>query len=239
MPQIIADCYKKAVLSRKRINFIAEINLEEIYPYPVFLKLNGRKCTVVGGGNVALRKILELAECGAEIKVIAESPSVEVVNMAGQGKIELLVKSFEPKDIEGSFLVIAATDNREINALVAEAAGKISAIVNAVDDPENCDFYSGAVLKRGPLRIAVSTSGSCPGLAGSIRTRLEELFGEKYAELVRDMGEMRRYVVSNNEIPKTVRDKALSWLIDDNFSDIYINAGKEKAWEKLKKIISS
>ncbi|MFC1541946.1 bifunctional precorrin-2 dehydrogenase/sirohydrochlorin ferrochelatase [Candidatus Latescibacterota bacterium] len=215
-------------------NFI----LVDHYPYPVFIRLNGRKCVVVGGGKIASRKISDLLESGAEVTVIAEIPDRRIKELAEKKEITLYNRRFEPGDIEGAFLVFAATDNDSVNAEIADIGSEAGALVNAVDNPSHCDFFSAGVVKRGPLRIAVSTSGFCPAVAAGIRRELEELFSKSYGDYLVFACEMRNHVLKSNDIAKVKKDKVLQWLGKKETFNFYTNAGKEAVWAELEKMIS-
>ncbi len=201
--------------------------------------MSGRLCVVVGGGKVALRKINDLLETGAHVIVVAKSPDSTIEELAKKGDIKLFKRLFKPEDIENAFLVFATTDNDLVNAEIAEIAKKMGAIVNAVDNPKHCDFFSGAVVKRGPLRIAISTSGRCPGISAEIRQELEKLYSESFADFLETTGEIRQYILSQNDITKDKKNRALQWLRKKEILTLFINSGKEEVWEELKRIISS
>lgn len=205
------------------------------HPYPVFLRLAERPCLVVGGGTVATRKALDLVESGARVTVVAERPSSDMEDLANRGRIALARRRFEPADLDGMFLVFAATDDRAVNAGIAGLARERGVLVNAVDDPERCDFISGAVVKRGPLRIAVSTSGCSPAFAGRIRREIEERYGDACGSFLELAGEIRESVLAE-EPDEDRRKRALSRLADEEMYTLYLRFGKERVWEEIRKI---
>jgi precorrin-2 dehydrogenase/sirohydrochlorin ferrochelatase len=158
---------------------------------PIFLKLRGRRVLVVGGGNVAESKIESLLLSEAEVHVVAPELNANVAELAGTGTIAWRQKSFDPSDLDGVFLVIAATNVPEVNHLVYRLAEERSILCNAVDDPEYCHFYYGAVVRRGPLQIAISTDGLSPALAQRLRRELEQQFGPEYESWLEHLGAMR------------------------------------------------
>ena len=206
--------------------------------YPVFLKLRGKRCLVVGGGRVAYRKILDLLDCGADITAVAEEPIPECIDIAAKGELTLLVRRFRPEDIEGAFLVFAATDDDSVNAEVSALARCKGILVNVVDDPLKCDFFSGSVVKRGPLRIAVSTGGSSPLIAQKIRGELEEQYSESYGDFIETAGEMRKDILASG-CTEERKSLSLHWLAGEEAYTIFKNSGKETVWEELKKILFS
>ncbi|MBI2288289.1 MAG: bifunctional precorrin-2 dehydrogenase/sirohydrochlorin ferrochelatase [Chloroflexi bacterium] len=164
------------------------------FSYPVFLNISRKKCVVVGGGQVALRKVGTLLEAGADITVISPELCSELVGLAERGQIRVLRRHYQPGDLREAFLAIAATDDGDINRQVMMEARKNRLLVNVVDDPDNCDFIAPSYLRRGDITIAVSTDGRSPALARKIRARLEDDFGDEYASLVRLINEVRTEV---------------------------------------------
>ena len=207
------------------------------YPLPIFLNIVDKHCLVVGGGNVAFRKAQDLVECGAAVTVVAEQTVPELARMAEEGTLSLHVRSFEDGDADGAFLVYAATDNEVVNSQVETAAREYGAIINVVDVPARCDFFSGAVVKRGPLRVAVSTSGCCPAAAADIRSMLEGIFDESYGDYLTAAAELRADLLANRSRPRT--DEALKWLGSREALDIFRSSGKQALWDAVTNIISS
>lgn len=158
---------------------------------PIFLKLRGRKCLVVGGGSVAESKIESLLLSEAQVLVIAPEVNATVAEWVRAGRLIWWEKTFDPADLDGIFLVIAATNVPEVNHLVYRLAEERSILCNAVDDPKYCHFYYGAVVRRGPLQIAISTNGLSPALAQRLRRELEQQFGPEYEGWLEYLGAMR------------------------------------------------
>ena len=232
-------CFFVYVILVLQLIIFKDKKLNDWYPYPVFINMSNRSCVVVGGGKVALRKISDLLETGAKVTVVAKIPDSIIEDLAKKGSIKLFKRFFKPEDIENAFLVFIATDDDSVNAEIAVIAKKHGALVNVVDNPRYCDFFSGAVVKRGPLRIAISTSGCSPGIAAEIRRELNELYSESFAEFVQTAGEMRQYVLSLDDITKDRKNNALKWLSKKETLTLFIDSGKEKVWEGLKRIIFS
>ena len=207
-------------------------------PYPVFLAIEGKPCLVVGGGRVAHRKTLDLLECGASVTVVAESAAPEMTELAAQGKIRLLRRRAEPEDVSGTFLVFGATDDDGLNASICDAARAEGILVNAVDNPSSSDFTSGAVVKRGPLRIAISTSGCSPLIATSIRRELEERYGESFGAYIACAGELRTRILSL-PCPLERKDEALRWIAGGSAFNLFLGSGREGVWNEVRKILFS
>lgn len=160
--------------------------------YPVNLILDGRRCLVVGGGNVAERKVFTLLESGAAVTVISPelSPNLEV--WASTGRLIHCSKSFEKGDAAGYMLVMCATDSPAVNAQAAAEAKQAGALVNVADTPALCDFTLPARLQRGSLSIAVSTGGRSPALARELRNELAGKYGLEYGDYLELAGRLRR-----------------------------------------------
>jgi len=162
--------------------------------YPMFLKISGKRCVVVGGGRVALRKVRALLEHGSYVEVISPDLCTELIELAESGRIRILQRHYQPGDLQKALIAIAATDNSDINQQVVKEAQSEAVLVNVVDDPENSDFIVPSYAHRGGVTIAVSTSGTSPALARKIRARLEKELGDEYASLVHLIGEVRAEV---------------------------------------------
>jgi precorrin-2 dehydrogenase/sirohydrochlorin ferrochelatase len=158
----------------------------------MFVKLTGRVCLVVGAGSVGEAKISSLLPTGAIVRVVAPKATPAVVEWAESGRIVWEARVFTPADLEGAFLVIVATSSAETNDLVFSEAQQRGVLCNAVDDPERCDFYYPAVVRRGSLQIAISTEGQSPALAQRLRRELEDQFGPEYARWVQHLGRERK-----------------------------------------------
>ncbi|MEA2094310.1 MAG: NAD(P)-dependent oxidoreductase, partial [Pseudomonadota bacterium] len=161
---------------------------------PVFLKLNGRPCLVVGGGKVAARKVALLARSGADITVVAPSLCDTLTALRKQGSIKVLDRGFQDGDIDGKVLVIAATDDEKINRQVSVVANGQRIPVNVVDCPELCSFIMPSLIDRAPVQVAVSTGGASPVLARLLRARLESFIPAAYGHLATLVNEFRQQV---------------------------------------------
>jgi uroporphyrin-III C-methyltransferase / precorrin-2 dehydrogenase / sirohydrochlorin ferrochelatase len=162
---------------------------------PIFLKLEERECLLVGAGTVALEKIGSLLKTGLKLRVVAPEARTEIRDLAAQGKLEWVERKFEPSDLDGMFVVIAATDVPELNAAVYRAALERNIPCNSVDDIPNCDFYFGAVVSRGHLQIAISTAGESPALAQRLRREIDEQLPEDLGPWLEKLGALRREIL--------------------------------------------
>ena len=164
--------------------------------YPILLDLRGQTTVVVGGGQVAQRKIETLLEHGADVHVIANELTPTLRDQVEAGKITWNGAEYDERALKGTFLVVAATDNTALNRQVSEDAKRKGILINAVDQPSDCSFIVPSVLRRGDLLIAVSTSGSSPMLAKKIRRTLEKQFGEEYEMFLNLMGALRKEILA-------------------------------------------
>jgi uroporphyrin-III C-methyltransferase / precorrin-2 dehydrogenase / sirohydrochlorin ferrochelatase len=163
---------------------------------PIFLNLEGRRCLLVGAGTVALDKIGSLLKTGVLLRVVAPRAKEEVRQLAREGKLEWIERAFEAGDLDGSYIVIAATDSPQVNAAVHEAAVDRGIPCNSVDDIPNCDFFFGSVVSRGDLQIAISTAGESPAVAQRLRREIDAQLPEDLGPWLRNLGALRREVLS-------------------------------------------
>ena len=140
--------------------------------FPMFLKLAGRNCLVAGAGSIGEPKIRSLVECGAIVRVVAPTAAAPVAEAEFQGALNWTRKLFEFSDLDGVFLVVAATSSAEVNHSIYQEAQRRGILCNVVDDPPHCDFFYPAVVRRGQFQIAISTGGLSPALAQRVRKRL-------------------------------------------------------------------
>jgi len=159
--------------------------------FPMFLKLAGRRCLVVGAGKIAEEKIESLLPTGAEIRVVALHATPRVRSLAREKRIRLELRRFKKSDFKDAFLVVAATSSPTMHDEIYREARRRGVLCNVVDDPPHCDFYYGSVVRRGALQIAISTAGQSPALSQRIRKVLEKQFGPEYEEWIRVLGEAR------------------------------------------------
>ena len=161
---------------------------------PIFVKLQNRLVVVVGGGAIAQGKIEGLFAAEARVRVVAPQVTPAIAQWISQGKVEWQAKTFAPSDLEGAFLVIAATSAPGVNEAVFTEADARGILCNAVDDIEHCHFYYGSVVQRGDLQIAISTNGKSPALAQRLRLLLEKQFGAEYELWLEWLGAARELI---------------------------------------------
>jgi len=172
----------------------------------MFMKLQGRQCLVVGAGRVGEPKISGLADTGAQVRVVALEASAAVQEWAAAGKIRLELRPYSDGDLDNVFLAVVATSSPALNAAIYQAAQQRGVLCNVVDDPPCCDFFYPAVVQRGDLQIAVSTSGQSPSLAQKLRQQLDLQFGPGYAHWLAELGATRREILASALHPDRKRE---------------------------------
>ncbi len=176
--------------------------------YPINLLLAGRRCVVIGGGAVAERKVDSLLEAGAAVRVVAPEVTPHLASLAEAGRIEWHRAEATEADLADAFLVILATDDAGLNARLAAAADAAGKLVNAVDQPEACNFYVPASIRRGPLLLTIATGGASPALAKRLRREIEAHLGPEYGELAALLGRLRETI---DQTGHTQPERARAW----------------------------
>ena len=174
--------------------------------FPMFLKLEDRSCLVIGAGAVGESKIRSLLISRAKVHVVAPSATPAVAGWARAGVLEWSARPFQPGDLDSIFLVVAATSAADVNDSVYREAQRRQILCNVVDDPERCDFYYPAVVRRGDLQIAISTGGNSPALAQRLRREFEEQIAPVYAGWLEELGRTRKELFARSLDPKHRRD---------------------------------
>ena len=165
--------------------------------YPVFLNLTGRRCVIIGGGQIATGKISKLLDSGANIVVISPDVTEEIQNLSANGFTELYLRKYQVGDIDGAFLVIAATNDRAVNQQIFEDAEKSGVLLNAVDDMPHCSFIAPSVVERGSVTVAISTGGASPALARKLRETLENSGDLEWADATNVLSKTRQLIKDN------------------------------------------
>ncbi len=204
--------------------------------YPAFLDVNGRGCLVVGGGAVGTRKVRTLLECGARVTVISAAFSPELEELSADGRVVLKNGPYRARDLEGKFLVIGATDDEDLNRRVSEDAARRNMLCNIADRPEACSFILPAIVSRGDLVIAISTSGKSPAFAKYLRRRLQREFGPEYARFLEIMGAVRRRLLADEHAPEAHKP-LFEALINGGLVDLIREGEEDKIDALLEKIL--
>lgn len=195
--------------------------------YPVYLNIENERCYVIGGGEVAERKVKSLLQRGARVIIISPDVTDELSNLVAGQKITHIKDSFQEKYLEEARLVIGATNDSKVNTEIYHAAQKKNILVNIVDSPAFCDFIVPSVVERGDLMIAISTSGKSPALAKKIRKEMEERYGKEYAEFLSIMGEVREKLLLTVKDQKK-REKIFDNLVNSDIMSLLKEGKKEK-----------
>ena len=164
--------------------------------YIACLRLGGRRCLVVGGGPIGLEKVEGLLACGADVTLVAPEAVDELQAYSREGSIQWAQREYRPADLDGAFLAIAATSDTELNTAVYREAEARAMLVNVVDVPPLCNFILPAIVRQGPLAIAISTAGASPALAKRMKREIAESFGEPYARLALILNDAREWAKS-------------------------------------------
>lgn len=192
--------------------------------YPIFLELTGRRAVVIGGGAVAMRKAQGLLAAGARLVVVAERVDDMLTALCTRHYAKLVRSKYSKNYLSGAVLVIAATNNRKVNMQIYKDCQELEILCNVVDDPEFCDFFVPAVVKRGDLQIAISTEGYCPAYAGHLRKKLEKTFSEKHGEFLAELESLRKRIIKNVSNPAD-RKTLLGQLVDDKSFEYFVENG--------------
>lgn len=198
--------------------------------YPIYLDLTDRGVLVVGGGKVATRKIQGLAESGASVTVVAPMVCSELEGVASASSVNILRREYRAGDLQGKWLVVAATDDAALNRAVAEDAARARVLCNVVDEPALCSVQVPSVLRRGLLQIAVSTGGASPALARKIRLGLEQVFGEAYEQLLDALLLLRKHYQQKYPDDGSRRRFLLQSFVNSPAPDLLLNDGDTEAF---------
>ncbi len=201
--------------------------------YPVNLSVQGRRCLVVGGGAVAARKVDGLLDAGASVHVVAERVSQEIRSRPGVSWEE---RAYRPADLDGCWLVVAATDDRDVNGAVYREGERAHVWVNGADDPEHCSFTLPSVVRRGSLLLTVSTGGRSPALSSWLKGRLEERIGPEYETLLDLLASQRQVLKAEGRTTE-----GLDWqkALDSDMLDLIRTGDLTSARERLQTCLSS
>lgn len=202
--------------------------------YPIFLNIQNKKCVVIGGGEVAWRKVCSLQDAGAKVTVVSPAFYPELEKLPG---VERIQRKYDESFLEGASVVIASTNDEEVNKKIYYDAVKRGLLVNVVDRPEFCSFIVPATIMRGDLCVSISTGGSSPALARNIRESLENQFGKEYDEFTRLLSEMRKWALAEISDEKVRRD-ILQRIAGLDMLDIVKKSGVSEAKKKMLEIVA-
>lgn len=200
--------------------------------YPIMLNLRGRKVVVVGAGSVGMRKARSLGEAGAEVTLVAET----VGDQGDLSGMAVVREAYRPELLAGARLVFACTDDRELNARIAADARNMGALVNAADQPDDCDFFLPATFRDGDVVLAVGTGGASPGLAARVRDRLAQAMPGTLGEFAALLGELRKTVRKRVGSPERRRE-IMNKLAEDETFELFRGSGGDSVRRMLRESI--
>lgn len=189
--------------------------------YPIYLKIKDKYCTVVGGGVVSYRKVLALLLAEATVTVISPWLCNELLELVTQSKVLHLNKVFQPGDLEGAFLVVAATDDAAVNQAIWQESNKRNILINVVDVPNLCNFYVPSVVRDGDLAVAISTNGKAPYLSKRLRLKLEVYLKQfNLNQLINQIHQKKQKLKAL--FPGNIREREtqIKKFVDDSFDKI-------------------
>ena len=204
--------------------------------YPVFLQLEDKIALVVGGGKVAQRKVETLLDFGASIHIISKVLTTKLKQLIEVNKVRLLGEEMRDEFLDDVFIVIAATDDKELNSRVSESARKRGLLVNAVDQPADCNFIVPSIVRKGDLAIAISTSGKSPALAKEIRKELDGQFGNEYETFLNLMGGLRKEVLAMG-LSQEENSRIFHEIIDGGIIEALARNDRAKVESSLARIL--
>ena len=196
--------------------------------FPIFVDLRNKTCLVVGAGTVAAAKIESLLCCGARIDVVSPEAVRAISDRASEGTITWHRRRFAPADVRGKFLVIAATGSVRTNRAIFRASTALGILCNSVDDPQRCNFFFPALMRRGPLQIAISTGGCSPSLAARMRRDLEVQFGPEWGKWVEHLGKLRSAILAR-QTPALARRRRLEQIAAPQAFQAFLRARARRA----------
>lgn len=202
--------------------------------YPVFLKIANERCVVIGGGDVAERKVLRLLDAGARVDVVSKTLTPALERMKEKGDIRHIEEEYDEIFLDGAFLVIGATDKEDTNEKISKDGRAKGCLVNIVDDPDKCTVILPALFQRGNLSIAISTGGTSPAVAKKLKEEMEHLIGPEYETLLSIMETVRKKILMRGK-PSEENKRIFDAIIH---SDILQHI-REKKWDEVRKLLQT
>jgi len=195
--------------------------------YPIFLEMNNRRAVIIGGGAVAVRKAQALLYAGARLVVVAEHIDDMLAALCRGTGAKLIKDKYSKKYLVGAVLAIAATNDHKLNRQIYRDCQELEILCNVVDEPQLCDFFVPAVVRRGDLQIAVGTDGYCPAYSGHIRKKLEKIFTEEHGRFLAELKTLREQII--RDVPEPAdRKMLLGKLVEDGSFEYFTQHGPEK-----------
>jgi len=206
--------------------------------YPAFIRVDGKRAVVVGGGRVAERKAITLIRAGASVDLISPTITKNLQRYRDRGMLRHIKREYRKGDLKGAFIVIAATSSRDVNTRIEREARGLGCLINVVDTPSEGNFIAPSIVRRGPLLVAISTQGISPGLSKAIRKELESLYDKEFSRYLRFAGRIRKQILRETRDKKT-RQKLLNFLSSDRVFMVLRYKGFNEAIKIVRDYISS
>jgi siroheme synthase-like protein len=204
--------------------------------YPVYIQLYDQPCIVIGGGKIAEGKVEGLLAADARVTVVSPDLTPRLQELARQGQITYISRTYQPGDLAGAFLVICATDQHESNHQVWEEASANQQLVNVVDDTPHCNFIAPAILRKGDLTIAISTAGKAPALAVRLKEQFQKDIGPEYEKFLELAGQLREPLARH--IPDFETRKSLWYeLVDSDVLDLLAQGNETAAMQRISEVV--
>ena len=197
--------------------------------YPIYLEVAGKRVVIIGAGSVASRKAKSLCKAGAKVTIVAKQIQPEFLQRCKGLDLNIVENEYSKEYLHGAVIVIAATNDNELNSRIYTDCNDLNILCNVVDVPEYCDFYVPALIQQGPLQIAIGTDGNSPAYAGKIRRQLQTMFGPEHGKFITEMGAVRKRVIA--EIADAdIRKRIFESLVEDESFEYYVKYGSNQ-WQ--------
>jgi precorrin-2 dehydrogenase/sirohydrochlorin ferrochelatase len=205
--------------------------------YPIYLDLTNTRAVVVGAGSVAARKVKTLLQAGAAVKVVTLAVEKDFDDICKGLDIEIVISDYQRSHLKEAFLVIAATDDPELNTRIYNDCQSLKILCNVVDVPHLCNFYVPSVIRRGDLQIAIGTNGKCPAYAAHLKRTLEKLITENHARFLDCLDEIRQKIITTG-LSLDDRKALLVQLADDASFEVFVEKGPEIWKQQANQLLS-
>jgi precorrin-2 dehydrogenase/sirohydrochlorin ferrochelatase len=205
--------------------------------YPIFLNLKNKKCTVIGGGKVAERKVLSLLVSGADITVISPTLTAKLSLLVSSNKINHTARNYKSGDLDSAFMAFGATNDTNANSLIHKDASSGNILINIVDEPEKCSFFVPSAINRGKLTIAISTEGESPALAKHIRKKLEKQIGPEYGPFLEIVADFRKIAKEKYSGSPAKMEKVYKQLFESDALSLISKGDKALAKKRMAECI--
>jgi siroheme synthase-like protein len=206
--------------------------------FPIAISLSGRSCLVVGGGKVALRKVRALLEYGGAVTVVAPDVCEELVALADAGRITLHMREYAPAEAACYGLVVAAVDDPAVNRTVFADCRAAGVLINAVDDPEHCDFILSGTVRRGPLTVSIGTQGTAPFFARWVREQLDGMLPSHWEDVAALAESFRKRVLADANLDQAAKDALFARFLQEDWRNVIENGGMPAAKAAMESLLA-